>query len=86
MTTRDIAATFKEMYDAEVSHTLISKVTDAVIDEVIAWQARPLETVYPVIYLDCIVVTCHEDKRVINKSIYLALAINLSGQKELLGL
>lgn len=86
MTTRDIAAVFKEMYDAEVSHTLISKVTDAVIDEVIAWQARPLEAVYPIIYLDCIVVKCHQEKRVINKSIYLALAINLSGQKELLGL
>lgn len=86
MTTRDIAAFFKEIYDAEVSHTLISKVTDAVIDEVIAWQARPLEEVYPTIYLDCIVVKCHQDKRVINKSIYLALAINLSGQKELLGL
>lgn len=86
MTTRDIAAVFKEMYDAEVSHTLISKVTDSVIDEVIAWQARPLEAVYPIIYLDCIVVKCHQDKRVINKSIYLALAINLSGQKELLGL
>ncbi len=86
MTTRDIAATFKEMYDAEVSHTLISKVTDAVIDEVVAWQARPLEEIYPIIYLDCIVVKCHQDKRVINKSIYLALAINLSGQKELLGL
>lgn len=86
MTTRDIAATFKEMYDAEVSHTLISKVTDAVIDEVIAWQSRPLDSVYPIIYLDCIVVKCHQDKRVINKSIYLALAINLAGQKELLGL
>lgn len=86
MTTRDIAATFKEMYDADVSHTLISKVTDAVIDEVIAWQSRPLDSVYPIIYLDCIVVKCHQDKRVINKSIYLALAISLEGQKELLGL
>jgi transposase-like protein len=86
MTTRDIAGVFKEMYDADVSHTLISKVTDSVIDEVIAWQARPLEAVYPIIYLDSIVVKCHQEKRVINKSIYLALAINLSGQKELLGL
>lgn len=86
MTTRDIASTFKEMYDADVSHTLISKVTEAVMDEVTAWQARPLDEVYPIIYLDCIVVKCHQDKRVINKSIYLALAINLAGQKELLGL
>ena len=86
MTTRDIAATFKEMYGAEVSHTLISKVTDAVHDEIINWQSRPLDEVYPIIYLDCIVVKCHQDKRVINKSIYLALAINCSGQKELLGM
>jgi len=86
MTTRDIAATFKEMYGADVSHTLISKVTDAVIDEIATWQSRPLDAIYPILYLDCIVVKCHQDKRVINKAIYLALAINGEGQKELLGL
>jgi len=86
MTTRDIADTFKEMYDADVSHTLISKVTDAVIDDVTAWQSRPLDKVYPVLYLDCIVVKCHQDKRVINKAVYIALAINSQGQKEVLGL
>jgi len=86
MTTRDIADTFKEMYGADVSHSLISKVTEAVIDEVISWQSRPLDEIYPIVYLDCIVIKCHQDKRVINKSIYLALAINCMGQKELLGL
>lgn len=86
MTTRDIVATFKEMYDADVSPTLISKVTDAVIDDVHEWQNRPLESVYPVVYLDCIVVKVHQDKRVINKSIYLALGINTDGKKELLGM
>lgn len=86
MTTRDIAATFKEMYGADVSHTLISKVTEAVMDEIAAWQSRPLDEVYPILYLDCIVVKCHQDKRVINKAIYLALAINGEGHKELLGL
>lgn len=86
MTTRDIADTFKEMYGVEVSHSLISKVTEAVMDEIHAWQNRPLENVYPILYLDCIVIKCHQDKRVINKSIYLALAINCEGQKELLGL
>jgi len=86
MSTRDIADTFKEMYDADVSHSLISKVTEAVLDEVLAWQMRPLDEVYPIVYLDCIVIKCHQDKRVINKSVYLALAINLAGQKELLGL
>lgn len=86
MTTRDIAASFKEMYGADVSHTLISKVTESVLEEVQAWQNRPLDAVYPILYLDCIVVKCHQDKRVINKAIYLALAINCEGRKELLGL
>lgn len=86
MTTRDIADTFKEMYGAEVSHTLISKVTEAVIDEVTAWQARPLDEIYPILYLDCIVIKCHQDKRVINKAIYVALGINCEGRKELIGL
>ncbi|MGI2262421.1 transposase, partial [Candidatus Cardinium hertigii] len=82
----DISDTFKELYGTEVSHSLISKVTESVIEEITLWQNRPLESVYPILYLDCIVIKCHEDKRVINKSIYLALAINCQGQKELLGL
>lgn len=86
MTTRDIADAFKEMYGAEVSHSLISKVTDAVYDDVQAWQNRPLDEVYPILYLDCIVVKCRQDKRVINKAIFLALAVNCEGHKELLGL
>ncbi|MEC4677373.1 MAG: IS256 family transposase, partial [Nitrospirota bacterium] len=86
MTTRDIAAVFKEMYSADVSHTLISRVTDAVIDEVQTWQESPLDEVYPILYLDGIVVKVHQDKRVINKTIYIALGINSEGQKTLLGL
>ena len=86
MTTREIVATFKEMYDAEISPTLISRVTDAVLERVVEWQSRPLEAVYPIVYLDCIVVKIRQDKRVINKAIYLALGVNLSGHKELLGL
>lgn len=86
MTTREIVATFKEMYDSDVSPTLISKVTNAVIEQVVEWQSRPLDEVYPIVYLDCIVVKVRQDKRVINKSIYLALGINLEGHKELLGM
>ena len=86
MTTREIVATFKEMYDAEISPTLISKVTNAVIEEVIEWQSRPLDPVYPIIYLDCIVVKIRQDKRVINKSFYLALGVNMEGHKDLLGI
>jgi len=86
MTTRDIAESFEEMYGAQVSHSTISKVTDAVIEEVKTWQNRPLDRLYPIVYLDCIVVKVHQDKRVINKSIYVALGVNIDGHKEVLGL
>ncbi|EJG0976124.1 IS256 family transposase [Vibrio parahaemolyticus] len=86
MTTREIVATFKEMYDADVSPTLISKVTDSVLEQVIEWQSRPLDEIYPLVYLDCIVVKVRQDKQVINKAVYLALGVNMEGQKELLGM
>ncbi|MCB1837916.1 MAG: IS256 family transposase [Alcanivoracaceae bacterium] len=86
MSTRDIVAAFKEMYDADVSAALISKVTDRVLDTVTEWQSRPVDAVYPIVYLDCIVLKIRQNKRVINKSMYLALGINMEGQKELLGL
>ncbi len=86
MTTREIVTTVKEMYGADVSATLIPKVTDAVIEQVIEWPSRPLDAVYPIIYLDCIVVKIRQDKKVINKAIYLALGVNMEGHKELLGL
>ena len=86
MSTREIVTTFKEMYGADVSASLVSKVTDAVIDQVVDWQSRPLDPLYPIVYLDCIVLKIRQDKRVINKSVYLALGVNLEGHKELLGL
>jgi len=86
MTTREIADTFKEMYDADVSPALISKVTDAVKEAVIDWQNRPLDAIYPIVYLDCIVTKVRQDNTVINKAIFLALGINLDGRKELLGM
>ena len=86
MTTREIVTTFKEMYGADVSATLISKVTDAVIEQVVEWQSRPLDAIYPIVYLDCIVVKIRQDKQVINKAIYLALGVNKEGHKELLGM
>ena len=86
MTTREIVETFKEMYDADISPTLISNVTNAVIEQVVEWQSRPLDAVYPIVYLDCIVLKIRQDKQVINKAIYLALGVNLEGHKELLGL
>ena len=86
MSTREIVETFKEMYGTDVSASLISKVTDSVIEKVVEWQSRPLEPVYPIIYLDCLVVKIRQDKQVINKAIYLALGVNLEGHKELLGM
>jgi putative transposase len=86
MTTREIVKTFKELYGADASPSLISKVTDGVIEEVIEWQSRELDTVYPIVYLDCIVLKIRQDKRVINKAIYLALGVNMEGHKELLGM
>jgi putative transposase len=86
MSTRDIQSQLKEIYGVDVSPSLISSVTEEVIDEVRAWQNRPLEVVYPIVYLDCIVVKIKENKQVINKAIYLALGVDLDGKKELLGM
>ncbi|WP_369742326.1 IS256 family transposase [Pseudidiomarina sp. PP-1MA] len=86
MTTRDIQAYLEEAYGVEVSPTFISQVTNAVMDEVKAWQHRPLAKLYPVVYLDCLVVRSRDSGVVQNKSVYLALGINTDGEKELLGL
>jgi putative transposase len=86
MTTRDIQAQLQELYGVEVSPTLISNVTEAVMDVVRQWQTRPLESVYPIVYVDCLVVNVRENQRVINKALYLVLAVNLDGQKDLLGM
>lgn len=66
-----------KLYDADVSPALISKVTDAVIEQVVEWKNRPLDAVY----LDCIILKVQQDSRVINKSVFLALGINIEGQK-----
>ena len=86
MSTRDIVATFQEMYGADISAGLVSQVTNSVMEKVVEWQSRPLDAVYPIVYLDCIVLKIRQDKRVINKAIYLVLGINIEGHKELLGM
>jgi putative transposase len=86
MTTRDIVETFAELYGADISPALVSQVTDAVLEKVVEWQTRPLDSVYPILYLDCIVVKIRQDKRVINKAVYVAVGVNSHGHKELLGL
>ncbi|MDG6789682.1 IS256 family transposase, partial [Glaesserella parasuis] len=86
LSNQEIVEMFKELYDADVSSSLISRVTDAVKERVMEWQNRPLDAVYPIVYLDCIVVKVRQDGRIINKSVFVALGVNLEGHKELLGL
>jgi putative transposase len=86
MTVREIQGHLEEMYGTEVSPTLISSVTDAVIEEVKAWQSRPLDALYPIVYLDCIHVKVRDSGSVRAKAVYLALGINMAGEKELLGI
>lgn len=85
MTVREIQAHLEEMYGTEVSPSLISSVTDAVSDEVKAWQSRPLDPIYPIVYLDCIHVKVREGT-VRVKAVYLAIGITMEGEKEVLGL
>ncbi|HEY1257488.1 MAG TPA: IS256 family transposase [Terracidiphilus sp.] len=86
MTTREIQGHLEEMYQVEVSPTLISNVTEAVIEEVKAWQGRLLEPVYPIVYLDALVVKMRCEGRVENRAVYVAIGITMEGQKEVLGL
>jgi putative transposase len=86
MTTREIQAHLKEIYKVEVSPSLISTVTDAVLDDVKAWQSRPLEALYPIVYLDAIHVKMRTSGHVQAQAVYLALALTLEGDKELLGM
>lgn len=86
MTVREIQGHLEEMYNTEVSPALISSVTDAVVEEVTAWQSRPLEALYPIVYMDCIHAKIRDSGVVRAKAVYLALGVNLNGEKELLGI
>ena len=81
MTVRDTQAHLQEIYGVQVSPELISKVTDAIVPELRAWQQRPLDAVYPILYLDAIVVKVRSDHVVVNRPVYIAMAINVDGQK-----
>lgn len=86
MTVSEIRGHLEEIYQTEVSGDLISTITDGVIDEVTRWQNRGLDKVYPILYLDCIHVKSRDNQVVINKAVYLAIAVNIEGKKELLGI
>lgn len=86
MTVRDIQTHLHEMYGVEVSAGLISEVTDSVMDEVKAWQDRPLEPLYAIVYLDALMVKMRQDGKVDNRAVYTAIGVNMEGQKSVLGL
>ena len=86
LTTRDIESVLVDLYGVTLSHSLIAQVTDAVLDEARAWQTRPLDAIYPIVWLDGIVIKVTQHKQVINKSAHVVLGVNLHGEKEVLGL
>ena len=86
MSDRDIKKYLAEMYDTEVSHTFISQVTDRIIPKVKEWQNRPLETVYPIVFLDAMHHKVREDSVIKSKALYSTLGVNQEGRKEILGL
>ncbi len=86
MSTREIAGHLEEIYGVAVSPALISNVTEAVMEEVKTWQGRPLDAVYPIVYLDALVVKIRDAGHVRNRAIYVAIGVNLKGNKEVLGL
>lgn len=85
MTTRDIRAHLREIYDVEVSPDLISRVTDAVVEELAEWQSRPFDAVYPVVFIDALMVKIR-DGVVANRPVYLAIGVDCDGAKQMLGL
>ena len=86
MTTRDIAAHLKEIYGVDVSAEFISQVTNSVTQEVTEWQNRPLDSIYPIVYLDAMFAKIRDEGQVKNKAVYLAVGVSVEGQKEVLGL
>lgn len=86
MSMRDMQSHFAEMYGTEVSHEFIARVTDAVMEEVSEWQSRPLDEIYPIVYMDAMVIKVRENKRIINKSLYIVMAVTMEGKKDVLGL
>ena len=85
MSTRDIQAHLRELYGIEISPELVSAVTDAVLEEVAAWQARPLEPVYAIVFFDCLRIKIRDEGAVKNKAVYLAIGVRCSGHREVLG-
>lgn len=86
MTVRDIQSYVEELYGTEISRDLITRITDGILEDVTEWRNRPLNKIYPIVYIDGFIAKCRLDKAVINRTVYLIYGINLEGQKDVLGL
>lgn len=86
MTTRDIEDALVDLYGISLSHDVISHVTEAILEEARLWQSRPLDAIYPIVWLDGIVIKVQQNKQVINKCVHIVFGVNLEGKKEVLGL
>ncbi|USS02529.1 IS256 family transposase [Clostridium septicum] len=86
MTTRDIASQVNEIYGITISPSMVSKITDKVIPMIREWQSRPLETVYPIVYLDAVYFKVRKDNTVVSKAAYAAIGVNIEGKKDVLGI
>jgi putative transposase len=86
MTVRDIAGHLQDLYGVEIARDTISRVTDAVLEDVGAWRTRPLDAVYPIVYFDCLMVKIREDRSVRSRACYLAVGVSVEGQRDVLGL
>ena len=86
MSNRDIEDHLRDIYGVEASATLVSRITDKILPQVMEWQSRPLDAVYPIVFLDGIVFKVRKDNRVINKCVYSVLGINMEGRKDILGI
>jgi transposase-like protein len=86
MSVRDISDHLSELYATEIGRDTISRVTDAVLQDVTAWRTRPLETVYPIVYFDALMVKVRDDRSVQNRACYLAIGVTVEGDREVLGI
>ena len=86
MTVRDISAHLAELYDVQIGRDTISNVTDAVLEDIVAWRSRPLERVYPIVYFDAMFVKVREDRSVRSRACYLAMGVSCDGDREVLGI
>ncbi len=86
MSVRDISEHLQGLYSVELGRDTISRVTDAVLEDIAAWRARPLDAVYPIVYFDALMVKVTEDRSVRNRACYLAVGVSMEGQREILGL